>query len=263
MSLLNYQLPFIPVRTSKPRNTGLNMVMDKGLSPMEATNLCNSAAHLVDYVKLGFGTSAITAGLKEKLEIYRNAGIRVYLGGTLFEAFIIRGMYNDYIQLAQSLGLETIEVSDGSMKMEHKQKCEYIHQLSQKFQVISEVGSKDASVHIDNATWIESMESELKAGAFKVIAEARESGTVGIFDAQGKAETDLIDEIVQRVPVESIIWETPLKNQQIWFIKKFGANVNLGNIASNEVIALETLRLGLRGDTFFTFLPDELQKFKL
>ena len=150
------------------------------------------------------------------------------------------------------------------MKMEHKQKCEYIHQLSQKFQVISEVGSKDASVHIDNATWIESMESELKAGAFKVIAEARESGTVGIFDAQGKAENRSYRR--NRSTRSCRIYHlgnTTQKTNRFGLLKKFGANVNLGNIASNEVIALETLRLGLRGDTFFTFLPDELQKFKL
>jgi phosphosulfolactate synthase len=263
MSLLNYHLPHIPERTVKPRQTGLSMVMDKGLSPLEAKNLCEAAAHLVDFVKLGFGTSAITAGLEEKLDIYRKAGISVYVGGTLFEAFIVRGMFKEYVELVKQLKLQTVEVSDGSMKIDHNQKCEYIQRLSQEFQVISEVGSKDASIHLNNKTWIKSMEAELKAGAFKVIAEARESGTVGIFDAQGKAEGDLIDEIVQQVPVESIIWETPLKTQQIWFIKKFGANVNLGNIASNEVIALETLRLGLRGDTFFTFLPAELQHYKL
>lgn len=262
MSLLNYPLPFIPERSAKPRNSGLTMVMDKGLSPTEAQNLCDAAAHLVDYVKLGFGTSAITANLEKKLAVYHNAGIKVYLGGTLFEAFMIRGLVDDYIKLAKKLNLETVEISDGSVKMDHVKKCEYIHQLAQHFTVISEVGSKDASIHLDNKTWIMEMEAELKAGAFKVIAEARESGNVGIFDASGKAETDLIDEIVQQVPVESIIWETPLKTQQVWFIKKFGANVNLGNIASNEVIALETLRLGLRGDTFFSFLPEELQKFK-
>lgn len=262
MTLLNYPLPFIPERSEKPRSQGLTMVMDKGLSPAEAQNLCDVASHLIDFVKLGFGTSAITAGLEKKLEIYSKAGIRVYLGGTLFEAFMIRGLVDDYIKLAQKLQLKTVEISDGSVKMDHLKKCEYISKLAQHFTVISEVGSKDASIHLDNKTWISEMEAELKAGAFKVIAEARESGNVGIFDASGKAESDLIDEIVQQIPVESIIWETPLKTQQVWFIKKFGANVNLGNIASNEVIALETLRLGLRGDTFFSYLPEDMQKLK-
>lgn len=262
MAFLNYPLPFLPERNEKPRSSGLTMVMDKGLSPTEAQNLCDAAGHLVDFIKLGFGTSAITAHLEEKIAIYHKAGIRVYLGGTLFEAFLIRGLQDDYIKLAQRLNLQTVEISDGSMKMAHTEKCALIGKLAEYFTVISEVGSKDASVHLDNKTWIAEMENELKAGAYKVIAEARESGNVGIFDASGKAETDLIDEIVQQIPVDSIIWETPLKAQQVWFIKKFGANVNLGNIASNEVIALETLRLGLRGDTFFSFLPAEFQHLK-
>jgi phosphosulfolactate synthase len=262
MAFLNYPLPFLPERSEKPRQTGLNMIMDKGLSPLEAKNLCDSASHLVDFVKLGFGTSAITKGLEEKISIYRSEGIQVYLGGTLFEAFLIRNMVEDYIRLVKRLGLETVEVSDGSMKIPHKDKCGYIRKLSADFRVISEVGSKDASVHLDTNTWIDSMMSELEAGAFKVIAEARESGNVGIFDASGKAETSLIDQITAKIPAEQIIWETPLKAQQVWFIKKFGSNVNLGNIASNEVIALETLRLGLRGDTFFSFLPSELQQYK-
>jgi phosphosulfolactate synthase len=261
--MTNYSLPHLPDRSEKPRKSGLTMVMDKGLSANEAENMLSSASHLIDFVKLGFGTSAITNGLEKKLEIYREAGIHVYLGGTLFEAFVIRGMFKDYIKLADKLKLDTVEVSDGSMRMDHGQKCDYILELSKNFTVISEVGSKDASVHLDNKVWIGEMQAELSAGAFKVIAEARESGTVGIFDAAGKAETDLIDEIINHVPVDSIIWETPLKTQQVWFINKFSANVNLGNIASNEIIALETLRLGLRGDTFFRFLPDDLKKLKI
>jgi phosphosulfolactate synthase len=261
--MTNYSLPHLPDRSEKPRKSGLTMVMDKGLSANEAENMLSSASHLIDFVKLGFGTSAITNGLEKKLEIYRKAGIHVYLGGTLFEAFVIRGMFEDYIKLADKLKLDTVEVSDGSMRMDHGQKCDYILELSKNFTVISEVGSKDASVHLDNKVWIGEMQAELNAGAFKVIAEARESGTVGIFDAAGKAETDLIDEIINHVSVDSIIWETPLKTQQVWFINKFGANVNLGNIASNEIIALETLRLGLRGDTFFRFLPDDLKKLKI
>lgn len=262
MTLLNYPLPLVPERSEKKRTTGLTMVMDKGLSPAEARNLCDTSAHLIDFVKLGFGTSAITAGLEQKIGIYHESNIKVYLGGTLFEAFMIRGLFEDYIKLVHRLKLDTVEISDGSVKMEHSQKCGYIRRLASEFTVISEVGSKDAAIHLSDETWIGEMEHELNAGAFKVIAEARESGNVGIFDASGKAESDLIDKIVAQIPVDSIIWETPLKTQQVWFIKKFGANVNLGNIASNEVIALETLRLGLRGDTFFTFLPEELQQFK-
>ncbi len=258
--MLNYTLPFLPERSGKPRKTGLTMVMDKGLSVAEAANMADVAAHLVDFVKLGFGTSAITNRLEEKVKIYRDAGIRVYLGGTLFEAFLIRGMTDEYRKLVDKLGLDTVEISDGSMALPHEEKCKLIRLFSPDFTTISEVGSKDAAVHLDNSVWIAQMKAELEAGAFKVIAEARESGNVGIYNNSGKAETDLIDQIAQAVPVESIIWETPLKAQQTWFIKKFGTNVNLGNIASGEVIATETLRLGLRGDTFFDFLPEHLRQ---
>jgi phosphosulfolactate synthase len=257
--MLNYNLPHIPKRSAKPRKDGLTMVMDKGLSTGEATNLADVASHLIDFIKLGFGTSAVSRGLEEKIKVYHDAGIRVYLGGTLFEAFLIRGLQEDYLRLTERLNLDTIEVSDGSMSLPHDKKCEIIRKLSGVCTVISEVGSKDANVHLEHSAWISQMQDELSAGAFRVIAEARESGTVGIFNASGKTETDLIDEIIKVVPQDSIIWETPLKPQQVWFIKKFGANVNLGNIPSNEVIATETLRLGLRGDTFMEFLPETLK----
>lgn len=252
---MNFHLPFLPERPAKPRSFGNTMVMDKGLSLAEAENLISSSAHLTDYVKLGFGTSAFTMNLKEKIQLYRNAGIRVYLGGTLFEAFLIRNMFDDYIKLVDELGLDTIEISDGSMNIKHEDKCNYIHLLSKKYHVLSEVGSKDASVHFESDEWVHMMQTELEAGSVKVIAEARESGTVGIYDHQGKADSSLVDRISAHISPESVIWEAPLKTQQVWFIKHFGPNVNLGNIAPSEVIALETLRTGLRGDTFSDFLP--------
>lgn len=256
---MNYNLTYIPARTPKPREYGLTMVMDKGLSMSEAQSLIESSAQYVDFVKLGFGTSLVTNNLKEKVKLYKNAGLRPYLGGTLFEIFIIRGMFDDFVKFVDELELDLVEVSDGSMELENHVKCDYISKLAKRYTVISEVGSKRADVHIPDDEWINMMKHELSAGSWKVIAEARESGNIGIYNQDHSANTKLIDDIIKHVNVENVIWEAPLKSQQAWFIKMLGANVNLGNIAPNEVIALETLRLGLRGDTFFQFLPDELK----
>jgi phosphosulfolactate synthase len=259
----NIQLPLLPERTKKPRKSGIVMVMDKGLSLREAEDFVSVCADLTDFVKLGFGTSYITPGVKKKVRIYQDAGIRVYVGGTLFEAFLIRGKYDDYRRYIDDLGLDTVEISDGSMVIEHYKKCEYIADLAKNYTVLSEVGAKEAGILIAPARWIEMMKTELEAGTFKVIAEARESGTVGIYRPSGKAHTVLINKILAVVESDSILWEAPLKSQQAWFIQHFGANVNLGNIAPNDIIPLETLRLGLRGDTFFSFLPADYKKFKL
>lgn len=259
----NIHLPLMPERTKKPRTTGMAMVMDKGLSIREAEDFISVAADLTDFVKLGFGTSVVTPGVKEKIRLYQSANIKVYLGGTLFEAFLIRNMDGEYRRFIDGLGIDTIEISDGSMKIEHAKKCEFIRNYSKDYTVLSEVGAKEAGILIAPARWIEMMEKELEAGAFKVIAEARESGTAGIYRPSGKAHTVLINMILSKVSIDRILWEAPLKSQQAWFINHFGENVNLGNIAPNEVIPLETLRLGLRGDTFFRFLPDNCRKYKL
>lgn len=239
------------------------MVMDKGLSVREAEDFVSVSGDLTDFVKLGFGTSVVTPNLKEKIKIYQKANIKVYLGGTLFEAFLIRNLEDEYRRFIDDLGLDTVEISDGSMRIDHTKKCEVINEFSKNYTVLSEVGAKEAGILIAPARWIEMMEKELAAGAFKVIAEARESGTVGIYRPSGKAHTMLINMILSRITNDQILWEAPLKSQQAWFIQHFGANVNLGNIPPNEIIPLETLRLGLRGDTFFRFLPDDCKKFKL
>jgi phosphosulfolactate synthase len=231
------------------------MVMDKGISTRQAEDMISTSSDYIDFVKLGFGTSIISKNTKEKIKLYKEAGIKVYVGGTLFEAFVIRNKFEDYIKYISDLGLDTAEVSDGSITIEHDLKCEYINKLSKNFTVLSEVGSKEEGVIIHPQRWIKMMENELKAGSYKVIAEARESGTVGIFHKNGSAHTMLINRIVNKVKLENIIWETPQKSQQVYFIKMFGANVNVGNIGVDDVIPLETLRIGLRGDTFFTFLP--------
>ena len=257
---MNFQLPDLPHREVKPRSTGLTMVMDKGLSINEVNNLIESSGNYVDLIKLGFGTSLVSSKLKEKIKLYREAGMEVYLGGTLFEAFLVRGKVDDYIALLKEFGIKYAEVSDGSIELDHKLKCKLISLLAKDFTVLSEVGSKEEGILIHPAKWISMMNKELDAGAVKVIAEARESGNVGIHHRDGKTHVMLVDRIISKVNPGKILWEAPQKNQQVWFIKYFGANVNLGNIAPGDVIPLETLRLGLRGDTFFTFLDPEKKK---
>jgi phosphosulfolactate synthase len=257
---MKHLLPFIPERPAKPRKHGLTMVMDKGLSVREAEDFMSVGSEYTDYVKLGFGTSLVTPGFEKKIVIYKKAGAVPYFGGTLFEAFIIRNMYDQFVEFIKKNEIELVEISDGSYDIEHNRKLEYINKLSGMVTVISEVGSKKKEVVYTPDEWVSMMKSELNAGSVKVIAEARESGTTGIFNEDGSINNKIIDAISHHVKLENVIWEAPLKSQQAWFIKHFGANVNLGNIAPNEIIPLETLRLGLRGDTFFQFLPDSLKE---
>lgn len=256
----NVNLPHIPERTERPRSSGLTMVMDKGISLKHAEDFVDSYADYVDFVKLGFGTSVVSKNVKEKIKLYQKAGIKTYLGGTLFEAFVARGKFDEYQKFIDEFGVDTAEVSDGSITMEHDSKCEYISKLAKNFTVLSEVGSKEEGIIIHPAKWVSMMKAELEAGSFKVIAEARESGTVGIFHKNGSAHSMLITRITNKINVNDIIWETPQKTQQVYFINLFGANVNVGNIGVDDVIPLETLRLGLRGDTFFNYLPENVKE---
>ena len=253
-----FKLTQLPERPAQPRENGLTMVMDKGLSIRESIDLIENGSHLIDLLKLGFGTSYATPKLKEKIDHYKKAGFKVYFGGTLFEAYAIRNQFDDYRRILDYYGVDHVEVSDGSMEIEHDKKCEYIITLTKDYTVISEVGSKDAEKIIPPYEWIEMMEKEIQAGVWKVIAEARESGTVGVFRGTGEVRSGLVAEIIRKIPLEKIIWEAPQKAQQVWFIKLYGANINLGNIAPSELIALETLRLGLRGDSFDFFLDKSL-----
>jgi phosphosulfolactate synthase len=253
-------LPFMPERPAKPRNSGITMVMDKGLSIREAEDFMSVGSEYTDFVKLGFGTSLITPGFERKISIYKKAGVVPYFGGTLFEAFIVRNMFREFVEFLDKNEIDLVEVSDGSFDIDHKQKLDYISKLAKRGTVISEVGSKKKDVVYSPEEWVEMMKSELSAGSVKVIAEARESGTTGIYNEDGSINNKIINGISEHVKLENVIWEAPLKSQQAWFIKHFGANVNLGNIAPNEIIPLETLRLGLRGDTFFQFLPDNLKQ---
>jgi phosphosulfolactate synthase len=230
------------------------MVMDKGLSLRQVEDFLEVAGTHTDIVKLGWSTSFVTPNLKEKLKLYKDAGIPVYFGGTLFEAFVIRNQFEDYRKVLDQYGMEYVEVSDGSIDIPHDEKCEFIQKLSKQVTVISEVGSKDEKKIFAPYKWIKLMKAEIEAGSWKVIAEAREGGNVGIYRDSGEVRQGLVDEILTQIPEETIIWEAPQKAQQVWFIELIGANVNLGNIAPAEVIPLETIRLGLRGDTFNHFL---------
>ena len=251
---MNYHLNNLPERVTKPRQNGLTMVMDKGLSCRQVEDFIEVAGPHSDIVKLGWATSFVTPKLEEKLQIYRDADIPFYFGGTLFEAFIVRNQFDDYCRLLEKYKMEYCEVSDGSITIEHDIKCEYIRKLSEQITVISEVGSKDVQKIFAPYKWIKLMNAEIEAGSWKVIAEARESGNVGIYRDSGEVRQGLVDEILTQIPQETIIWEAPQKAQQVWFIKLLGANVNLGNIAPFDMIPLETLRLGLRSDTFDHFM---------
>ena len=251
---MNFNLSQIPDRHQKPRTAGLTMVMDKGLSVNEAKNFLSSCHPHVDIIKLGFGTSYVTPNLKEKLEVYKGYDIPIYFGGTLFEAFLIRNQFEEYIATCKEFGINYMEVSDGSITIPHSEKCGYIEKLTQHGVVLSEVGSKDAEHIMPPYKWIELMRAELNAGSSYVIAEAREAGNVGIYRGSGEVREGLVQEILTQIPAEKIIWEAPQKAQQLYFIELIGCNVNLGNIAPTEVIPLETMRVGLRGDTFHLYL---------
>jgi len=256
----NFDLTYIPERPSKPRESGTTMMMDKGLSLREVEDFIDANGEFTDIAKFGFGTAFVTNNLEEKIKLYKSAGIRPYFGGTLFELFIARKKFDDFRKILDKYELDLCEVSDGSIIIPHDEKLEYIRTLAKDRVVMSEVGSKDEGIIISPAKWIKMMSTELEAGSWKVIAEGRESGNVGVFRPNGTAHTYLINKIIAKIDPNRILWEAPKKTQQVWFIRLFGANVNLGNIAPNEIIPLECLRLGLRGDTFFEFLPDQIEK---
>jgi len=254
---MNFSLSNLPQRTTKPRQHGLTMVMDKGMGLEGVKDFLSVAAPYTDIVKLGFGTAAVTQNLREKIEIYRDYNIPVYFGGTLFEAFLIRNQFDDYLNIIKEYGLEHVEVSDGSITIPHLEKCGYVEKLAKHVTVWSEVGSKDAAHIMPPYKWIELMRAELEAGATYVIAEAREAGNVGIYRGSGEVREGLVQEILTQIPSEQIIWEAPQKAQQVYFLELLGANVNLGNIAPAEVIPLESTRIGLRGDTFHLYLGNK------
>jgi phosphosulfolactate synthase len=231
----------------EPRAAGLTHVIDKGLGPRAWEDVLETSGAYIDIVKLGWGTAYVTQNLRAKLEVLREKP--VVIGGTFFEVVYVRQKLDEYKQWLRDLGLTHVEISDGTVEIPREHKLELIADFARDFTVLSEVGSKDSSVEYTADEWIEWLREELDAGAWKVITEAREGGTAGIFDSSGGMRTELIAEIAEAVDSQNVIFEAPTKAAQAWFVKKFGPEVNLGNIPPDEVIPLETLRLGLRGDT--------------
>ena len=228
-------------------------MIDRGLSVAEVESLLEVAGECVDVVKLGWGTALVTANLRPKLDRYAARGIPVVLGGTLTELAIRQGRVEGLVAWLTELGLRHVEVSDGTIALEPQVKRELIERLSRDFTVLAEVGSKDVDFIMAPYVWVEQIQRDLEAGAWKVIAEARESGTAGIYRADGEVRTGLIDEIAHAVDTERLIFEAPLRQQQVWLLKRFGTECNLGNIAPDDVLSLETLRLGLRSETVERF----------
>jgi phosphosulfolactate synthase len=249
----------IPERSAKPRERGLTHVIDRGLSMAEVDGLLEVAGDSVDIVKLGWGTALVTSNLRPKLERYSAHGIPVVLGGTLTELAIRQDRVEGLVAWLRELGLRHVEVSDGTIALDPLLKRELIERLAREFTVLAEVGSKDADFIMAPYVWVEQIERDLDAGAWKVIAEARESGTAGIYRADGEVRTGLIDEIAHAVDVERLIFEAPLREQQVWLLKRFGSECNLGNIAPDDVLSLETLRLGLRSETVERFALGDLR----
>lgn len=250
----------LPERTAKPRSTGLTHVLDRGLSVSGVDALAEVVGDYVDIVKLGWGTAVVTGNLERKVARYQEHGIPVVLGGTLTELAVFQDRLDGLLEWSSRLGLEYIEVSDGTITLPHEEKLELIERLARDFTVLSEVGSKDDTKIMAPYRWVELIQSELAAGAWKVITEARESGTSGIYRHDGEVRMGLIDEIVHAVPPESLLFEAPLKDQQVWFIRRLGANVNLGNVTPDDVLSLETMRLGLRSDTALGQVGSDLQE---
>ncbi len=253
---MNFPLSQIPERTPQPRSFGLTVVSDKGLSLSECENILSVSGPYIDRVKLAFGTALFTPNLQQKIELFKKHNVPVYFGGLLFEAYEIRKQVQDYERLVKDLGITHVEISDGNINISHEEKCDYIRHFSSFTKVISEIGSKDQDrVNITPPyKWIQLMQAELDAGAEYVVAEAKEAGNVGLYRDSGEVREGLVAEILTKIPQEKIIWEAPDKNQQLYFIKLLGCNANIANINPYEVIALEAMRIGLRGDSFEFFL---------
>jgi phosphosulfolactate synthase len=242
----------LPERTQKPRQSGLTIVLDRGLATGYFKDIIRSYGHLIDLVKLGWGTALVTGQLQEKVQFARSHGVEVFFGGTLFEKVVIQEKLGSYEQLCRDLDMRFVEISSGSIELSNRDKARYVSRLASNFTVFSEVGykSEKRSRELSSRSWIEFIQEDLDAGAFKVILEARESGTSGICSSDGEPRYMLISEILNSgIPPDNLIFEAPNKQLQVYFTTRLGANVNFANIAPDDVISLETLRLGLRSDT--------------
>jgi phosphosulfolactate synthase len=244
----------LPERTSKPRRAGITHVLDRGLSPLELESLLETAGPHIDLIKLGWGTAYVSHGVRDKVALCRQAGVRICPGGTLLEIAVHQGRLDRYADWLRELGIDHVEVSNGSLPIGLSRKREIIAELAAEFTVIAEVGSK-ADKPAVAADWVEEMLGDLAAGAVWVIGEGRESGTVGLFDDHGDVHVELVDAIVRAIGLETVIFEAPNQAQQTWLLRHLGPHVNLGNVHDYDVIGLETLRRGLRYDTL-DLLPD-------
>jgi phosphosulfolactate synthase len=243
----------LPPRSKKPRQQGLTHVIDTGLSTVEADGLMKSAAGYVDLVRLGWGSAYVTRDVREKIERYRSHGVPVMLGGTLTELAWLHGRVEELSGWLKELGIEHVEVSSGAVRIPAPEKVALIAKLARDFTVFGEVGEKDPEALLAPYRWVELIKQALEAGAVLVVCEGRESGDAGMYRPSGEARTGLIDEIAHEVDPAKLIFEAPRKHQQVWFIERFGPEVNLGNVPPRDVISLETLRVGLRADTLGLF----------
>lgn len=247
----------LPDRSSKPREVGITMVIDSNLGSHAVEDLIEVGSQFTDYVKLGWATALISPILEKKIRMYKDAGIDVCLGGTFFELAYVNKKTAEFEAFMKNFDISLVEISDGTIDIPREEKLKFIEKFARNFKVLSEYGSKDSTIEIKAPHyWATHMKEEIEAGAWKVIAEGRESGTAGMYRGSSELRTGLVDEIVNSIEQEYILWEAPLKSHQAWFIKKYGANVNLGNIAPSDIIPLETLRLGLRSDTLIKFHGD-------
>jgi len=243
----------LPKRSKKPRNNGLTMVLDNGLPINLIRDYLELANEYIDYVKLGWGTGIITLNLEKKIELFKRYNIPISFGGTFFELCVIQNRLNEMVSFLKNLGIEYLEISNGTIDISLKEKLKYIEKFSKDFKILSEVGSKDSEAVVAPKKWVNEIRNTLTAGSWKIILEGRESASAGMYRKNGEIRTGLIEEIIEEIDIDNLIFEAPTKNSQVWFIKHFGSNVNLGNIAFKDIIALETLRLGLRGDTLKDF----------
>jgi phosphosulfolactate synthase len=239
----------LPRRTLKPRTSGLTHVLDKGLTVSALDALLEQAADYIDVLKVGWGIAYVDPHIKERAVLCRQAGVTLCLGGTLLEVCAAQGRISELTQWAQRTGIGALEVSNGLAGMPTDEKRGLVRRLSGDFVVLAETGAKDGDAPVDAHQWVDEMEADLDAGAHYVIAEGRESGTVGLYHADGSPRVDLAEAIAARIPLEKVIFEAPTKSHQTWFVRKLGSDVGLGNVGTDEVLALETLRLGLRADT--------------
>lgn len=245
----------LPKRPEKPRSTGITHVIDRGIGLRQAQDMLETSASFIDFVKLGWGNGYVTANLADKIKMYQEFGVSVYFGGTLFEIAVSQGKFENFRKMLESLGISHVEVSNGIIELDIQEKTRYISELAWDFVVLSEVGSKDSNKILPPHLWMEMIQADFNAGAWKVIIEARESGTGGIDQSNGSLRSELIDEIFAQIDFNNLIFEAPKWLQQVCLIKKLGHLVNLGNIATDDVISLETLRLGLQNDTVNFFSP--------